>query len=275
MTSTRLCIHLASAGVGLVLVLFVGLAGAMPTQYGPWEAFEAEYLVAPVPFEAGQTVQPVTLRRSNGERYVRSLRPIPAEYGLVGRWVRVEGRRILGTSPGDGSLGPFFEVETISDVRSGTRRLVARSLPAPPLITEVGAGLGLEGRWRMVLGVLERLTQRGAVVRTRAGESLVLHSIPLKLREKVWMPLLGEDVTAAVLFGQDATGAMTLRGEAICQGRAPRCGMLPGQTQGPSAAFRPRSPAAVRRPKGSVASPSSNRVRGPVRPKAPSAYHGR
>ena len=34
----------------------------------------------------------------------------PAEYGLVGRWVRVEGRRILGTSPGDGSLGPFFEV---------------------------------------------------------------------------------------------------------------------------------------------------------------------
>ena len=265
--------------LGVVIVLASALSAAAVSAeeaprakpvYGPWEEFHAVYSVAPVPYGPGRRIQAVTLVKPSGEVYLRSPRPIPTEYKYIGQTVYVEGRRRLSSGERFGGVGVPFAVETLRAVSSGRGASANPGLRAPPISDSMKTVRPRVGLWSMLEGVLESVDRRTdpavGVLRLRWGGHITLFGINRADVDRFWSPLLGEDVTVVGLINQADGTPVVIKATGVCQGRAPRCGMLPGAPQGARSVTTPKGP---RRPSGPLSRPQAPRRPSGVKMRAP------
>ncbi len=175
--------------------------------------FEALYRVAPQ--AQGKRLQEVVLDRDDGQRWIRSYRPIPAEFQYQGRRVRVTGRPYTNPPDVQSVGGTHFSLEAIALAPGEVPRSpLPTTLPPPPL-ARTAAAARAQAAWYAVC------------VGTRRGDTLVFAdggSLPLSPASAALVPPT-EAGEHSVLAWVTPEGELHAR--AACPGVVPRCGMAP------------------------------------------------
>ena len=244
-------------------------------QVGDWTRLSARYVVDPIGPQLKDWPQQVRLLGKK-KTYVRSARAIPGEYRFADRLVNVDGRPFGYVADGQNLPSVvYFEVKKITLQPGQAPRVINfGGMPAPKLVGTMEALAASQGLWRGIEGTLERVSigESGMPGHGRLsllhGGSVELLNIVSSRTEALWYSLLGERVTVIGRVGLRSNEKRPLfvdRADAVCQGRAPRCGLHPGQTQGAARRVLTR-PAGPPPKRDMFGRPISNGVRRPKRP---------
>lgn len=194
-----------------------GLPSDTAPNYGDRVTFEAVYRVAPQP--AGKRLQEVVLLRDDGERWIRSYRPVPAEFQYQGRRVRVTGRPYTNPATAQSVDAPHFALDTIELAPGETPITPApTTLPPPPLARSAGAARAQAGWYAVCVG-------------TRRGDDLAFAdggSLPLSATSRALVPP-NADGEHSMLVRVTPDGVLDVR--TVCPGVTPRCGVVDGSAR--------------------------------------------